>query len=235
MTQLSHAFGKALKEIRKARGLTQEDFSLVSSRTHLSSLERGRKSPTLRMVQDLAGAIGIHPLSLLTRTWLHIEAPDPMETLMDRIKTEVMSPQAPQAGTLPIRLLISDDHAMMREGIKQLYALTQDILVIDEARDGDETLQRLHANEVDLLLLDMSMPGLCGNELIRTVRNCHPGLPILVLSMHAEAGVAQGALDAGACGYLTKDQNPDVLLAATRITARGGRFLDPKLKGHVVW
>ena len=234
MTQLNHAFGKALKEVRKARGLTQEDFSLVTSRTYLSSLERGRKSPTLRKVQDIARAIGVHPLSLLTSTWLHVEAASPLETLMDQIKTEVAASHAPEPCP-PIRLLISDDHTMMREGIKRLYALTQDILVVDEARDGTETLARLQTGGIDLLLLDLSMPGLSGKDLIRAVRAQHPALPILVLSMHAEAGVAQSALEAGACGYLTKDQDPDVLLSATRITAQGGRFVDPKLAGHVAF
>jgi CheY-like chemotaxis protein/DNA-binding XRE family transcriptional regulator len=234
VTQLSHAFGKALKEVRKARGLTQEDFSLVTSRTYLSSLERGHKSPTLRKVEDIARAIGVHPLSLLTCTWLHAEAASPLETLMDRIKTEVAVSQAPHA-SLPIRLLISDDHTMMREGIKRLYALTHDIMVVDEARNGAETLERLQTGGVDLLLLDLSMPGLSGKELISTVRARYPALPILVLSMHAEPGVAQSALEAGACGYLTKDQDPDVLLSATRITAQGGRFIDPKLAGHVAF
>jgi len=234
VTQLSHAFGRALKEIRKARGLTQEDFSLVSSRTYLSSLERGRKSPTLRKVEDLARAIGIHPLSLLTRTWLHAEAASQLETLMDRIKTEVAGHQTPEP-RLPIRLMISDDHAMMREGIKHLYSLTKDVQVVCEAKDGTETLDRLQSGDVDLLLLDLNMPGLSGHDLVRAVHTRHPALPILVLSMHVEAGIAQAALDAGARGYLTKDQDPEVLLSATRITAQGGRFLDPKLAGLVAF
>lgn len=125
-----------------------------------------------------------------------------------------------------IRLLIADDHTLMREGLKQLFALSADIQVVGEATRGGAVLERLRQGGVDLLLLDMTMPGLCGEDLIARLRAHYPELAILVLSMHNEPLVAQRALKAGANGYLTKDGDPETLLAAVRKVARGGRFLD---------
>lgn len=232
MTHLRDAFGKALKTLRKARGLTQEDFSLISSRTYLSSLERGKKSPTLDKVQDLAQIIGVHPLSLLTLTCLHCDNQNDIDQLIDRVKAEI-GIEMPKRKNPMIRLLITDDHAIMREGIKQVYALTHDVHVVGEASNGDEAIERLEDGDIDMLLLDMSMPGLCGKDLIKVIRNRHPALPILVLSMHMEPKIAQSAFDAGAHGYLTKDHDPETLFSATRAIADGGRFLDPKLAGLV--
>jgi len=83
------AFGKSLRELRKAKKVTQEDFSLVSSRTYVSSLERGQKSPTLEKVEDLAKALKIHPLSLLFRTYQHAGGHRDMELLFERIRSDL--------------------------------------------------------------------------------------------------------------------------------------------------
>ncbi|MEW5788541.1 MAG: response regulator transcription factor [Pseudomonadota bacterium] len=128
-----------------------------------------------------------------------------------------------------IRLLIADDHTLMREGLKQLFAMIGDIQLAGEAVNGAQALKRLEQGGVDLLLLDMSMPGLSGHELILRIRQSHPRLPILVLSMHNEARIADQALRAGANGYYTKDGDPDTLIQAIRTIAGGGRFLDPNL------
>lgn len=205
---------------------------MIASRTYLSSLERGQKSPTLRKISALSRAIGIHPLSLLTRTWLEYENRSNIDTLLTCIQSEAYG-DLPMTTPPAIRLLVSDDHPMMREGIKRLYSLTQDIRVDAEAADGTQTLERLEAGNFDLLLLDMSMPGLSGKELIRAIRLRYPALPILVLSMHQEPSIVQGALEAGANGYLTKDQDPELLLHATRTTALGAHFVDPKFAGVV--
>lgn len=128
-----------------------------------------------------------------------------------------------------IRLLLTDDHALVREGLKQLFALTGDIVVSAEATNGTQLLEALRRERVDLVLLDMTMPGISGPELIaRILAHDHPP-PILVLSMHNEPQIARRALAAGAAGYLTKDNNPELLLAAIRRVAGGGRFLDPAL------
>ena len=128
-----------------------------------------------------------------------------------------------------LRILLADDHRIMREGLGQLFALMPDIEVVAEATSGAEVLEHLRQATVDLLLMDMSMPGISGDDLITRVRSHHPALPILVLSMHEEPQIAQRALKAGANGYLTKDQDSQTLLAAVRKVAGGGRFIDPRL------
>jgi DNA-binding NarL/FixJ family response regulator len=126
-----------------------------------------------------------------------------------------------------IRLLIADDHKLMREGLKQLFALFSDLTVADEAADGAELMDRLRAAEADLVLLDMSMPGISGGDLIVRVKAHFPALPILVVSMHDQPLIAQRALRAGANGYVSKDAEPETLLTAVRKVAAGGRFIDP--------
>ncbi|HEX7907536.1 MAG TPA: response regulator transcription factor [Paraburkholderia sp.] len=134
-----------------------------------------------------------------------------------------------------IRILIADDHAIVRGGLRQIIATTSDIVVAAEAAQGAEVVDKLRTCSVDLLLLDMTMPGISGVDLIRRVRAEQPALPVLVLSIHDEAQVASRALRAGATGYLTKDSDPDVLLAAIRKLADGGRFIDPKLVDAMVF
>lgn len=124
-----------------------------------------------------------------------------------------------------IRICITDDHTLMREGLKQLFALFPDLQVVGEATNGTQVLECLRRGAVDLLLLDMSMPGISGEDLIGRLRAHYPELPILVLSMHNEAPVAQRALKAGANGYVSKDADPETLVAAMRKVAAGGRFI----------
>lgn len=127
-----------------------------------------------------------------------------------------------------IRIFIADDHAIVREGLKQLFGLS-DLALAGEASSGAQLLESLRQIPADLLLLDMTMPGINGVELIERVRAQAPQLPILVLSMHNEPQIARRALAAGAAGYCTKDSDPEVLLAAMRKVASGGRFIDPGL------
>ena len=133
-----------------------------------------------------------------------------------------------------VRLMIADDHAIVREGLKQLFALVADIRVAATAVNGAEVLEMLRRNELDMLMMDMSMPGISGVELVTRVKAQHPDLPILVLSMHNEPQIARRALAAGAAGYLTKDSDPEVVLAAIRKVAGGGRFIDPGLAEAMV-
>lgn len=134
-----------------------------------------------------------------------------------------------------IRILLADDHTIMREGLKQLFALVGDIQICSEAASGAELLEQLRHKEVDLVLLDMSMPGISGEDLIIRVRSHYPALPILVLSMHNEPQVAQRALRAGANGYVTKDRDPETLLFAVRRVASGKRFIDPLLAEQIAF
>lgn len=132
-------------------------------------------------------------------------------------------------------ILLADDHAIVRIGLRQIIANSAGIVVGAEAASGPEVLQKLRRNAFDLLLLDMNMPGVCGLDLIGRVRIEWPKLNILVLSMHNEAQVASRALRAGAGGYLTKDSDPEIVLAAIRKVAEGGRFIDPSLVDAIVF
>jgi DNA-binding NarL/FixJ family response regulator len=128
-----------------------------------------------------------------------------------------------------IRLLLAEDHAIVRAGLRQLFALVDDIAVAGEARSGSQVLEMLRRDLVDLVLLDLGMPGIAGADLITRIRAHYPRLPLLVLSMHNEPQIARRALKAGASGYVTKDSEPELLLAAIRKVAGGGRFIDPAL------
>ena len=125
------------------------------------------------------------------------------------------------------RILIADDHTLVREGLKQILAATPELVVAAEAVDGDEALARVRAGDFDLVLLDMSMPGLSGIDLIKRLKLEKPRLRILVLSMHGEQQYAVRAYKAGASGYLTKDSASSQLVAAIRKIAAGGVFISP--------
>jgi DNA-binding NarL/FixJ family response regulator len=133
-----------------------------------------------------------------------------------------------------IRIIIADDHAIVRQGLKQLAALS-DLTLAGEASSGAQLLETLRKVSADLLLLDMTMPGISGVELIERVRAQAPQLPILVLSMHNEPQIARRAFAAGAAGYCTKDSDPEVLLTAMRKVASGGRFIDPGLAENMAF
>ncbi len=134
-----------------------------------------------------------------------------------------------------IRLVIAEDHAIVRSGLKQIFALVEDFAVVGEATSGNEVLALLHDMPFDLLLLDITMPGISGADLITRVRAHLPELPILVLTMHNEAQVATRALNAGANGYVTKDCEPAVLIAAIRKVAAHGRYIAPELAEKMVF
>ena len=125
------------------------------------------------------------------------------------------------------RLFIADDHTLVREGLKQLFAFADDMTVAGEAESGSQVLDAVRDGGFDLLLLDMTMPGISGVDLIARIRSQETKLPILVLSMHNEPQIVKRALKAGANGYLTKDSDPERLLAAIRKVANGGGYIDP--------
>lgn len=128
-----------------------------------------------------------------------------------------------------IRLLIADDHALVRGGLRQIFALVHDFEVVAEAASGAEVLERLCQHPCDLLLLDLNMPGISGPELLARVKTHSPALPVLVLSMHNEPLMATGMLKAGANGFITKDCEPEALIAAIRTVAAHGNYLDPDI------
>lgn len=128
-----------------------------------------------------------------------------------------------------IQILLADDHHLFREGLKKLFAIAPEIVVGGEATNGGEVLNALRRDSFDLVLLDLTMPGISGVDLIARIAAQDNAPPILILSMHNEALIVRHSLAAGASGYLSKDCAPENLLAAIRKVAAGGRFLDPGL------
>ncbi|HET9577960.1 MAG TPA: response regulator transcription factor [Usitatibacter sp.] len=124
-----------------------------------------------------------------------------------------------------IRIVVADDHTIVREGLKQILNAAGDLEVVGEAQNGFEVIERVRSLEFDVLLLDMSMPGKSGIELIKQVHGEKPKLRILVLSMHEEHQYAVRAIRAGAAGYLTKEGASSQLVSAIRKVAGGGAYI----------
>jgi DNA-binding NarL/FixJ family response regulator len=128
-----------------------------------------------------------------------------------------------------LRILIADDHPIVRQGLRQIITETSDMVVADEASNGWEALSKVRASYYDVVLLDISMPGLYGLDIIRQLKNERPGLPVLILSIHPEEQYAVRAFRAGASGYLTKESAPDELLAAIQKVSIGGKYVSSSL------
>jgi DNA-binding NarL/FixJ family response regulator len=125
------------------------------------------------------------------------------------------------------RILIADDHAIVRDGLRRILQGAPGLEVAGEAVDGNEVMARVREGGFDLLLLDMSMPGKSGIELIKWAKLARPELAILVLSMHQEEQYAVRSIRAGASGYVTKDSASELLVAAIRKVAGGGLYISP--------
>jgi len=128
-----------------------------------------------------------------------------------------------------IRIVMADDHAIVREGLKRIVSSIEGMEVIGEAGNGTEVMQRVRELAFDVLVLDLSMPGRSGMELIKLVRAERPQLRILVLSMHQELQYAVRAIKNGASGYLTKESAPAQLEQAIRKVASGGAFISAEV------
>jgi len=124
-----------------------------------------------------------------------------------------------------IKLLIADDHAIVREGLKQIISETPDLKVIDETGDGRDVMNKIYDNDLDVVLLDIAMPGKSGLEVLEEIRQKRPDLPVLILSMHPEEQYAVRALRTGAAGYLTKESAPEELISAIRKVSSGKKYV----------
>lgn len=124
-----------------------------------------------------------------------------------------------------IKIVIADDHAVVREGLKRIISAAPDMAVVGEATNGAEVIQQVRESDFDVLVLDLSMPGRSGMELIKLVRCERPRLRILVLSMHEELQYAVRSIKSGASGYLTKESAPAQLMQVLRKVAAGGAFI----------
>ena len=128
-----------------------------------------------------------------------------------------------------IRILIVDDHVMFREGLKQILAKHSDMQVVDEAGSGQEAMEKVLRRKLDVVLLDISLPGRNGPELLTEIKKNKPDLAVLVLSMHPEDQYAIRMMKAGALGYMTKESAPEELISAIRKVATGRRYISSKL------
>jgi len=128
-----------------------------------------------------------------------------------------------------IKILVADDHTIVREGLKQIVGDVGDMMVADEAGNGQEALAKIREGQYDVVLLDISMPGRSGLEVLKDIRTERPKLPVLILSMHSEEQYAVRALRAGAAGYLTKASAPDELIGAIRKVSRGRKYVTASL------
>lgn len=127
-----------------------------------------------------------------------------------------------------IRVLIADDHAIVRSGLVQLLGTADDLELVGTARDGDEAIELAARERPDVVLMDLSMPGTDGIEATRRIAVDNPGVQVLVLSSFSDRTRILGAIDAGASGYLLKHSEPETILAGIRDLARGGSPLDPR-------
>ena len=128
-----------------------------------------------------------------------------------------------------IKVLIADDHTVVRQGLKQILSDDPQLSVVGEAADGNEVLTALETLSVDALVLDITMPGRNGLDVLKEVKRKRPALPVLVLSMHPEDQFAIRILRAGAAGYITKESAPEELVGALRKVCSGGKYVSPQL------
>lgn len=128
-----------------------------------------------------------------------------------------------------MKILIADDHAVVRRGLQQILADEFDVAEFGEAADAGETLERIYNENWDVVILDISMPGRSGLDVLKDIRKEHPRLPVLVLSMYPEDQFATRVLKAGAAGYMTKETAPEELVNAINKILQGGKYVSSSL------
>ena len=139
-----------------------------------------------------------------------------------------------EASANSLRVLIADDHAVVRQGLKHILSKTADLLVVDEAETGLEILEKIQNVDIDVLVMDVEMPQKNGWEVLSEIKIHYPQLPVIILSIYSEDQFGLRFLKAGASGYLTKTSAPDQLVEAIRRVAKGGKFISPSLAERLV-
>ena len=132
------------------------------------------------------------------------------------------------------KVLIADDHPIVREGLKQIVAEATDIVITGEASNGNDVLDEVRTSQYNVVVLDLTMPGISGLDLLKQIRLEYPSLPVLILSMHPEDQFALRLLRAGASGYLNKESAAERLVEAIRKVASGGKYVSPALAEKLV-
>lgn len=128
-----------------------------------------------------------------------------------------------------IRILVVDDHPIIRKGLKQIIEETYDLIVEEEASNGYEVLEKIQKKNFDVIILDLAIPGINGLDVLKQLKKIKPELPVLILSMYPEEQYAIRVLKAGASGYLTKESAPEELVSAIRKIKNGGKYISSSL------
>ena len=128
-----------------------------------------------------------------------------------------------------IKVIIADDHPLFRRGLKNAFSETPDIEVVDEAESGDDLLKKIPGSNLNVILMDVAMPGKTGLDLLKQLRDEQPKLPVLVLTVYPEEHYAVRYFKAGASGFITKESSTDQIYAAVRKVANGGKFASPEI------
>lgn len=133
-----------------------------------------------------------------------------------------------------IRVLVADDHTVVRQGLRQILSKTPDLVVVGEAETGNQVVEKLQTIQVDVLVMDMEMPEKTGWDTLLDLKMTHPKLPVVILSIYSEDQFGMRFLKAGASGYLPKTSAPDQLVEAIRRVAYGGKYISPHLAEQLV-
>lgn len=128
-----------------------------------------------------------------------------------------------------LKILLADDHAVVRGGIRKFLEATKDVEIVAEATTGEEALEQVRKNDFDVMLLDISLPDLNGLEVLKRVKRERPKLTVLIFSMYPEDDFAVPAFEAGASGYLSKDSSPNQILLAIQTVASGASYVSPSM------
>ena len=134
-----------------------------------------------------------------------------------------------------IKILIADDHAVVRHGLTQIVTTDNQMMIAGEAANGNDLLDLVRKTAVDVVILDINMPGRNGLETLKELKRDYPSLPVIILSMHSEDQYAVRALKAGAAGYMNKEAAPDELVAAIKKVYRGGKYISPEIAELLVY